>query len=127
SLTAVLYPHRRIRITDLVPGQENGVTEAEVVAEEDQKEIVIEKAPQKDFNVSLVNVVNLADESYNRKNQVIRAITSEIVAVFKDIATLNPLFRDQIANFSMSQSAGNVFEEPAKLADFAAAVSAGEP
>ena len=27
----------------------------------------------------------------------------------------------------MSQSAGNVFEEPAKLADFAAAVSTGEP
>ena len=70
---------------------------------------------------------NLYDETYNRKNQVIRAITSEIVSVFKDIATLNPLFRDQIANFSMSQSAGNVFEEPAKLADFAAAVSTGEP
>jgi Lon-like ATP-dependent protease len=80
-----------------------------------------------DYNVSLVNVENLNDESYNRKNQIVRAITSEIVAVFKDIATLNPLFRDQIANFSMSQSAGNVFEEPAKLADFAAAVSTGEP
>lgn len=55
-----------------------------------------------------------------------RAVTSELVAVFKDIAQLNPLFRDQIANFSMSQSAGNVFEEPSRLADFAAAVSAGE-
>lgn len=39
---------------------------------------------------------------------------------------MNPLFRDQIASFSMSQSAGNVFDEPSKLADFAAAVSAGE-
>lgn len=80
-----------------------------------------------DYAVSLANVENLHDQPYTKKNQVVRAVTSEIVSVFKDIASLNPLFRDQIASFSMSQSAGNVFEEPAKLADFAAAVSAGEP
>ena len=51
---------------------------------------------------------------------------SEIVSVFKDIAQLNPLFRDQITNFSINQVATNVFDEPDKLADFAAAVSAGE-
>ena len=51
---------------------------------------------------------------------------SELISVFKDIANLNPLFRDQIANFSISQGAGNVFEEPEKLADFAAAVSSSE-
>ncbi|KAG9301933.1 hypothetical protein G9A89_020977 [Geosiphon pyriformis] len=138
SLTAVLYPHRRIQITELVPPSQTGVIEAENVNDGINEDTLVEDGTQKepeqyvtsflkDFNVSLVNVVNLTDESYNRKNQVIRAITSEIVAVFKDIATLNPLFRDQIANFSMSQSAGNVFEEPAKLADFAAAVSTGEP
>lgn len=80
-----------------------------------------------DYAVSLANVENMEDYPYSKKDQVIRAVTSEIVSVFKDIASLNPLFRDQIASFSMSQSAGNVFEEPAKLADFAAAVSAGEP
>ena len=51
---------------------------------------------------------------------------SEIVSVFKDIAQLNPLFRDQITNFSINQVAANVFDEPDKLADFAAAVSTGE-
>ena len=51
---------------------------------------------------------------------------SEIVSVFKDIAQLNPLFRDQITNFTISQSASNVFDEPDRLADFAAAVSTGE-
>jgi Lon-like ATP-dependent protease len=51
---------------------------------------------------------------------------SEIVSVFKDIAQLNPLFRDQITNFSINQVASNVFDEPDKLADFAAAVSSGE-
>ena len=51
---------------------------------------------------------------------------SETVSVFKDIAQLNPLFRDQITNFSINQVAANVFDEPDKLADFAAAVSTGE-
>ncbi|MCJ1470077.1 ATP-dependent Lon protease pim1 [Pseudocyphellaria aurata] len=44
----------------------------------------------------------------------------------KDVANLNHLFRDQISTFSMSQSAGIVLDEPGKLADFAATVSAGE-
>ena len=46
--------------------------------------------------------------------------------MFKDIAQLNPLFRDQITNFSINQVASNVFDEPDKLADFAAAVSTGD-
>ncbi|GAA5860063.1 hypothetical protein JCM8547_003079 [Rhodosporidiobolus lusitaniae] len=79
-----------------------------------------------DYAVSIVNVSNVEIEPYDKKSQVARAIAGEIISVFKEIATLNPLFRDQIANFSMSQSAGSVFEEPEKLADFAAAVSAGE-
>ncbi len=80
-----------------------------------------------DYAVSLVNVTNLAAAPYDKRNdQYIRAVMSELISVFKDIAQLNPLFRDQIANFSISQGAGNVFEEPEKLADFAAAVSTGE-
>lgn len=69
---------------------------------------------------------NLAIQPYSKSNQYIRAVMSEIVSVFKDIAQLNPLFRDQITNFTISQSANNVFDEPDKLADFAAAVSTGE-
>ncbi|PTB80551.1 ATP-dependent protease La [Trichoderma longibrachiatum ATCC 18648] len=80
----------------------------------------------KRYPVSLVNVENLADEPYDPKSPVIRAITNEIVNVFKEVATMNNLFRDQISTFSMSQSTGNVTSEPAKLADFAAAVSSGE-
>ncbi|KAF8334427.1 hypothetical protein F5887DRAFT_1256717 [Amanita rubescens] len=51
---------------------------------------------------------------------------SEIMSVFKDIAQLNPLFRDQITNFSINQVTPNVFDEPDKLVDFAAALSTGE-
>ncbi|CAO3641617.1 unnamed protein product [Cunninghamella blakesleeana] len=197
GLTAVLYPHRRIKITDLLPMATNAtankldvnnseiqhqnnvstakiefteesLTHDQVKAEETLKneskpenvlagEELMEdtlgsqaskegleselKDPAaettetqyatsflaRDFQVSLANVENLEDLPYSKKSPLVRAVTSEIVSVFKDIASLNPLFRDQIASFSMSQSAGNVFEEPAKLADFAAAVSAGEP
>jgi ATP-dependent Lon protease len=79
-----------------------------------------------DFPVSIVNIDNLNAHPYNKTNQYIRAVMSEIISVFKDIAQLNPLFRDQITNFTVSQSANNVFDEPDKLADFAAAVSTGE-
>lgn len=82
----------------------------------------------KNYNVSLVNVLNLEDEPFDRKSPVINALTSEILKVFKEISQLNTMFREQIATFSASiQSATtNIFEEPARLADFAAAVSAGE-
>jgi Lon-like ATP-dependent protease len=79
-----------------------------------------------DYDVSVVNITNLPTQTYNKDDQYIRAFMSEIVSVFKDIAQLNPLFRDQITNFSMHQVASNVFDEPDKLADFAAAVSTGE-
>ena len=174
GLTAVLYPHRRIKINELLPIKEKHsiaaveevASKKEVVAKEGEK--AIESVPKKpksefepekaivqksdeflsdeaaaaeanktdsqyatsfladDYAVSLVNVDNFVEPEFSKKSPYIRAVTSEIVSVFKEIASLNPLFRDQIASFSMSQSAGNVFDEPSKLADFAAAVSAGE-
>jgi len=153
SLTAVLYPHRRIKISNLLPQGKSApkIEEPEPIEEieeeeegkeqEDKGDVVasfeeeVEKQPApnpyatsflKKHNVSIVDVENLVEESYDKKSPVIRAVTSEIVNVFKEVANLNPLFRDQISTFSMSQSAGNVIDEPAKLADFAAAVSAGE-
>ncbi|KAF8637076.1 hypothetical protein AX17_003076 [Amanita inopinata Kibby_2008] len=161
GLTAVLYPHRRIKITDLVKAggqQQPAVVDVQEVPEsvasdgaasqsepsqvptppstpppESQQQLV-EPAPsgpvQTSFlhkhAVSIVNVENLYTQPYNKDDQYIRAFMSEIVSVFKDIAQLNPLFRDQITNFSINQVASNVFDEPDKLADFAAAVSTGE-
>ncbi|KAG6839937.1 ATP-dependent Lon protease pim1 [Blastosporella zonata] len=129
GLTAVLYPHRRIKITDLVKA-------GGVVTVEDGGEPQTVEPPSMEANVqtnflfehavSIVHVDNLVTQPYNKDDQYIRAFMSEIVSVFKDIAQLNPLFRDQITNFSINQVASNVFDEPDKLADFAAAVSSGE-
>lgn len=169
-MTAVLYPHRRIRMTSLIPPgrREDGEpSTSEVIIEnalegkqtkddessspEDKKGDVVasfeesspeQKDGQKDqkqlqqyeptsflkkYNVSLVNVDNLVEEPHDKKSPTIRALIGEIINVFKEIANMNHIFRDQISTFSMSQNAGNVGEDPAKLADFAAAVSVGEP
>ena len=158
SLTAVLYPHRRIKMSALIPpdhvkqhhqASTNTAAEAQPIEDEKQKDQTAgktgdvvasfeESGPQtegqpyeptsflRNYAVSLVNVDNMAEVPHDKKSPVIKAVTSEIVNVFKDVANLNPLFRDQISTFSMSQSAGNIMDEPGKLADFAAAVSAGE-
>ncbi|KEF58932.1 lon protease like, mitochondrial [Exophiala aquamarina CBS 119918] len=158
SLTAVLYPHRRIKMSSLLPpstpGEQRKVAVAEILPADEPKpkpdgtegkgDVVAsfeesakeQTAPQatvyeptaflRKYPVSLVNVENLTEVAHDRKSDVIRALTSEIVNVFKEVATINTIFRDQISDFSVSQSAGNVIEEPAKLADFAAAVSVGE-
>ncbi|KAH8889701.1 ATP-dependent protease La, partial [Thozetella sp. PMI_491] len=160
SLTAILYPHRRIRLSTLIPPSEAKKAEAEtegeaapepippkgtdesaqkgdVVASFEETAVVPKPdSNQKQFDpttflkkypVSLVNVDNLTEEPYDPKSQVVRAVTNEIVNVFKEVASMNSLFRDQISTFSISQSSGNMTSEPGKLADFAAAVSAGEP
>ncbi|SAM76702.1 probable PIM1-ATP-dependent protease, mitochondrial [Ustilago bromivora] len=114
------------------PADEEGNSESEDGAAADGQDMPSHSAPfqtsfLQDYPISLVNVTNLVAAPYDKRNdQYIRAVMSELISVFKDIAQLNPLFRDQIANFSISQGAGNVFEEPEKLADFAAAVSTGE-
>jgi Lon-like ATP-dependent protease len=144
GVTAVLYPHRRIKISSLLPPTETkkDAATSEEKTSEKRGDVVAsfeegtpENAPKdhyeptsflRKYPVSLVNVENLAEEPYDKKNGIIRAVTSEIVNVCKEIATLNPLFRDQISAFYTDQFPGNLSDEPAKLADFAAAVSAGE-
>ena len=143
GLTAVLYPHRRIRITELVkPGDGLATASVEQVEEPMTEEESLPTPPASpspeshlnsvqtsflhDFDISVVNIENLSTLPYNKDDQYIRAFMSEIISVFKDIAQLNPLFRDQITNFSINQVASNVFDEPDKLADFAAAVSTGD-
>uniref|UniRef100_D8QIQ7 Lon protease homolog, mitochondrial n=1 Tax=Schizophyllum commune (strain H4-8 / FGSC 9210) TaxID=578458 RepID=D8QIQ7_SCHCM len=185
GLTAVLYPHRRIRITSLVKGvaqvedapdaklegvdtvtvdavtdaaaaekpseapatataTEEAVTSQDASGQETTQD-AIPTPPASEAGddsqpppasahtaflhshaVSVVAVENVTTAPYDKDAPALRALMAEIVSVFKDIAQLNALFRDQVANWSVNQVAANVFDEPDKLADFAAAVSAGE-
>ena len=163
ALQAVLYPHRRIKLSELIPPNrsppaapqpapaaeatlEKIATEepASKSSDEEKKGDVVasfeeqgvdKEQQQKLFQptdflrswpVSLVQVENLADEPFDKRAPTIRALISEIVNTCKEIGSVNHLFRDHVSAFAMSQSAANIADEPAKLADFAAAVSGGE-
>ena len=160
SLTVVLYPHRRIKVSQLIPPKTSAGSSVPPVVEIKDTENKTEKesktpdeksgdvvasfeessastesseAPPyeptaflRDFPISLVNVTNMVEQPYDKNSPFLRAVTSEIVSVFREVANLNHLFRDQISTFTLTQSAGNVHDEPAKLADFAAAVSSGD-
>ncbi|USW54758.1 Putative ribosomal protein S5 domain 2-type [Septoria linicola] len=162
ALQAVLYPHRRIKLSELikpnrgppaapepekaaqatledVPQSEQGEQpetdekKGGVVAsfeesgeKKDDKALFQPTDFLRSWPVSLVKVDNLADEPFDKRAPTIRALISEIVNTCKEIGSVNHLFRDHVSAFAMSQSAANIAEEPAKLADFAAAVSGGE-
>ena len=46
-------------------------------------------------SISLTDISNLKLEPYKKESEMIRAIMSELVSVFKDIAQLQPIFREQ--------------------------------
>lgn len=156
SMTCVLYPHRRIKMTDLkAPPPETSQEESSVAETSPGESVVKEGEPDqpkgdvvasfeessdadkgqqynelasilKDRKVSIANVENLVDEPFDLKaNRTIPALISEIVNTFKTIANMNTLFRDHVSTFSQSTTL-NVGEDPAKLADFAAAVSGAD-
>lgn len=162
TLTAVLYPHRRIRIDELVTrppvnGSGEGISIAQIVeevhrnetgAEEDvpsfekdvpsveavREELGTVSRPREDIepengqlglnnlssvdnadipdrpakplsqinflhsllpDISLTNVSNVNIEPYNKDSQMVRAVMGELISVFKDIAQLQPIFREQ--------------------------------
>jgi Lon-like ATP-dependent protease len=135
TLTAVLYPHRRIHIDELVtpssappappaatevketpedhPEAEVASFEKDVPSVEETREALHTEGEEGEVaepskptsqigflhplvpEISLTNVSNLDLEPYKKDSQVIRAIMGEILAVFKEIAQLQPIFREQ--------------------------------
>ncbi|KAF8338626.1 hypothetical protein F5887DRAFT_889747, partial [Amanita rubescens] len=111
GLTTVLYPHRRIRITDLV--QSGGPSSMADTLDGKSQLPTPPASPSPESHhltrayagpvqtsflynhtISIVSVKNLVTQPYNKDDQYIHAFMSEIVSVFKVIAQLNPLFRD---------------------------------
>ncbi|KAK9238104.1 Lon protease C-terminal proteolytic domain-containing protein [Lipomyces kononenkoae] len=135
GLTIVLYPHRRIQVEKVVIAKDEvnepavaGAESGEVTSFDVIPEDVSDEAPMAFLRnkVTMVHVVNRPDDPVDKNEPTIRAIVSEIVSLLKEISAMNPLFRDQITAFTLSLASGNVFDEPVRLSDFAAAVSAGD-
>ncbi|KAJ2555088.1 ATP-dependent Lon protease pim1 [Coemansia sp. RSA 1933] len=141
-LTVALYPWRRVRMKRIMKAtdKEADETEAERSAEdggnekapeggESSTEIVASKkvlqSIKADYDFTAIEVENVVDEPYDPKDATISATMSEIVSVLREITTMNPMFREQIHHFASAQVSKAVFENPSKLADFAAALSGG--
>lgn len=98
GITAIIYPHKRIRIQNTISTNESDTT-------------------------LRIKAEALNDEPYE-KNQVISALTQEIFSVLSDIAKVNHFFREHITHHNVSSS---IFEDPSKLADFIAVMCSGDP
>jgi hypothetical protein len=90
--------------------EEHGKLESEPDQGDDNKDAKFDEAGPKKSDTGLMQIEERNTGAYSKDNQYICAFMSKIVSVFKDIAQLNPLFRDQITNFSINQVAANVFE-----------------
>ncbi|KAJ2015916.1 ATP-dependent Lon protease pim1 [Coemansia sp. S680] len=145
-LTVALYPWRRVRMKRIIGIEKDPESTAAAPALDQQELIVSEstedsaveevvspvanaanvlKAIKLDYNFTALEVENVEDEPYDAKDPTISATMSEIVSVLREITTMNPMFREQIHHFASAQVSKAVFENPSKLADFAAALSGG--
>ncbi|ANZ77482.1 BA75_04902T0 [Komagataella pastoris] len=102
--------------------------EEDLISEETQ-EVSSEKDENpteflKNYPITLVNVSNVNDQPYERDSPVINSLTASILEVLKEMSNMNKMFADHLATFSASLQK-DVFQCPEKLADFAAAVTAG--
>jgi ATP-dependent Lon protease len=139
SLTVVVFPHRRIKMTGIITPEMMEAQEVDPpsVMDPESKELTpqgeISSTPAisetpfdlSDIGVPLAAVENLHEEPYDHDDRIVKATANEVINILKEVSQLNPLLRDQI--ITMSVQTGNLVLEPSKLADFAAAVSSGEP
>lgn len=95
GVTAIVYPHRRIRALSLLQSQK----------------------------FSIIKNENFTEQTFNRKDLQVRAISQEIFACLADVAKLNAFFREHITHHNVPSS---VFEDYSKLADFVAVLSSAE-
>ncbi|KAJ2747545.1 ATP-dependent Lon protease pim1 [Coemansia sp. BCRC 34301] len=145
-LTVALYPWRRVRMKRILSPTKDPESTA-AAPELDQQELIVPESAEDgaveeavapavnaasvlnaiklDYNFTALEVENVEDEPYDAKDPTISATMSEIVSVLREITTMNPMFREQIHHFASAQVSKAVFENPSKLADFAAALSGG--
>jgi Lon-like ATP-dependent protease len=93
--------------------------DAEIIEEEENPTEFLKQYP-----ITLANVSNVEDDPFDKNDQVITSLTAAILDVLKDMSSVNKSFSDQLATFSASLHS-DIFNCPEKLADFAAAVTAG--
>jgi ATP-dependent Lon protease len=122
----VLNPIRRIHADGLVMSSlkedASAVDSAESLGYEPDNAFL------KDYDISLVNNTNVETDPYQKDAPEIIALVNAITESFRDLAKQNINFRDQMSSYVFSPISGTLStgtNDPARMADFAAAMSAG--
>jgi len=121
----VLNPIRRIHADSIVMSSLNGATSAD---SPESLGYSSENAFLKDYDISLVNNTNVKTDPYQKDAPEIIALVNAITESFRDLAKQNMNFRDQMSSYVFSPISGTLStgtNDPARMADFAAAMSAG--
>ncbi|KAJ2780362.1 ATP-dependent Lon protease pim1 [Coemansia javaensis] len=146
-LTVALYPWRRVRMKRILEGAPASPKDGDGGAQQDDAQPAgtatittatattattqpdgakqVLESIKSEYDFTALEVENVEDMPYDIKDATISATMSEIVSVLREITTMNPMFREQIHHFASAQVSKAVFENPSKLADFAAALSGG--
>ena len=125
----VLNPIRRIHANSLVMSSLKDVSAADSAAESAESlGYEADNAFLKDYDISLVNNSNVETDPYQKDSPEIIALVNAITESFRDLAKQNINFRDQMSSYVFSPISGTLStgtNDPARMADFAAAMSAG--
>ena len=70
-----------------------------------------------------LNVLHLRDESYNPRDDMLKATTMEMISTLKELLHLHPLYNEQMRNFIQF---GADFHDLSRLADLAASLTSGD-
>lgn len=121
----VLNPVRRIHADGLVM---SSLKNEPITASAESLGYLPENAFLKEYDISLVNNTNVETEVYKKDAPEIVALVNAITESFRDLAKQNINFRDQMSSYVFSPISGTLStgtNDPARMADFAAAMSAG--
>ena len=122
----VLNPIRRIHADSLVMSSLK--EDAPAVDSAESLGYEPDNAFLKDYDISLVNNTNVETDPYQKDAPEIIALVNAITESFRDLAKQNINFRDQMSSYVFSPISGTLStgtNDPARMADFAAAMSAG--
>lgn len=121
----VLNPIRRIHANSLVM---SSLKDASATDSAESLGYEADNAFLKDYDISLVNNSNVETDPYQKDAPEIIALVNAITESFRDLAKQNINFRDQMSSYVFSPISGTLStgtNDPARMADFAAAMSAG--
>jgi ATP-dependent Lon protease len=121
----VLNPIRRIHADSLVMSTLKDASESTTPEDLGYE---ADNAFLRDYDISLVNNSNVETDAYQKDAPEIVALVNAITESFRDLAKQNINFRDQMSSYVFSPISGTLStgtNDPARMADFAAAMSAG--